>query len=123
MEINVLTHTTMKLIINWLVAAVAIVIAAYLLPGVMVSGFVTALILAVVIGGINLFVRPLLVILTLPLTIVTFGLFLLVINAVLVMLAAAVVPGFAVASFWWAMLFAVVLTLVNYVIHSFSWQM
>ena len=113
----------MKLIVNWLVAAVAIVIAAYLLPGVMVSGFVTALILAVVIGGINLFVRPLLVLLTLPLTVVTFGLFLFVINALLVMLAAAIVPGFAVASFWWAMLFAVVLAMVNYVIHSFTWQM
>lgn len=103
----------MRLILNWLVSAVAIVIAAYLLPGVHVSGFVVALILAVVLGAINAFLKPLLVLLTLPVTVMTFGLFVLVINALLVMLAGAVVSGFAVDGFWWALAFSVVLSLVN----------
>lgn len=103
----------MRLIMNWLVSAVAILIAAYLLPGIAVSGFVVALILAIVLGAINAFLKPLLVALTLPVTVVTFGLFLFVINALLVMLAAAVVPGFTVDSFWWALGFSVVLSLVN----------
>jgi putative membrane protein len=110
----------MKLILHWLVATAAIIIAAYLLPGVQVAGFITALVLAVVIGGINAFIRPVLVFLTLPLTLLTFGLFLFVINAVLILLAAAVVPGFVVASFWWALLFSVVLSLVSAVLHSFE---
>ncbi len=113
----------MKLIINWLVFAVAIVIAAYLLPGVQVAGFVTALILAVVLGAINAFIRPILVFLTLPLTMVTFGLFLLVINAALIMLAAAIVPGFVVSSFLWALVFSLVLTVISAVIHGFGGSM
>ena len=107
----------MRLILNWLVSAVAIVIAAYILPGITAAGFVTALILAIVLGAINAFLRPILVMLTLPLTVFTFGLFLLVINAALIMLAAAIVPGFAVASFWWALLFSVVLSLIGAVFH------
>lgn len=106
----------MRLVLNWLVSAVAILIAAYVLPGIEVSGFVVALILAVVLGAINMFIKPLLVLLTLPVTVVTFGLFLLVINALLIMLAAAVVPGFMVASFWWALAFSIVLSLVGAVL-------
>jgi putative membrane protein len=104
---------------NWLVSAVAILIAAYVLPGISVSGFVVALILAIVLGAINAFLKPLLVLLTLPVTVMTFGLFLLVINALLIMLAAAVVPGFMVASFWWALIFSIVLSLVS----SVFWMM
>lgn len=107
----------MKFVLNWLVAAVAIVIAAYILPGITASGFVTALILALVLGAINAFLKPILVMLTLPITVFTYGLFLLVINAALIMLAAAIVPGFAVASFWWALLFSVVLSLIGAVFH------
>lgn len=91
----------------------AILIAAYLLPGVVVAGFVPALVLAVVLGAINAFIKPILVVLTLPVTVLTFGLFLFVINAVLIMLASFIVPGFSVDGFWWALLFAIVLTLVN----------
>jgi putative membrane protein len=108
----------MKLIFHWLVHAVAIVIAAYILPGVMVANFLAALVLAVVLGAINIFIRPILVLLTLPLTIVTLGLFILILNALLIMLASAIVPGFAVAGFWWALLFAIVLWIVNSVLHS-----
>ncbi|OHA88046.1 MAG: hypothetical protein A2741_00090 [Candidatus Zambryskibacteria bacterium RIFCSPHIGHO2_01_FULL_43_27] len=110
----------MNTIVNWLLQAIAILIAAYVLPGVTVSGFVTALVLAVILGAINTFIKPILVILTLPITVVTLGLFLLVINALLVMLASAVVPGFAVAGFWWAVLFAIVLSVVSSILHRFG---
>jgi len=105
----------MNILIYWFVSAVAIMISAYLLPGVHVASLLTALALAVVLGAINGFLRPVLVFLTLPLTIVTFGLFLLVLNTLLIMLSAVIVPGFALDSFWWAFIFGIVLTLVNFV--------
>ncbi|MBI4037341.1 phage holin family protein, partial [Candidatus Daviesbacteria bacterium] len=94
----------MNILISWIISALAILAAAYILPGVQVQSLVTALVLAVVLGVINAFLKPILVILTLPLNILTLGLFILVINAVLVMLAGIIVPGFAVANFWWALL-------------------
>ncbi len=103
----------MQMIINWFVSAVAIMIASYLLPGVMVSGLIAALVVAIVLGFINVFIKPVLILLTLPINILSLGLFTLVINALLVMLASAIVPGFRVDGFWWAMLFALVLFAVN----------
>lgn len=102
------------MLINWVISALAVVVAAYLLPGVHVSSFVTALIVAVVLGIINAFVKPLLLILTLPITIVTLGLFTLVINAFLILLTSYLVPGFVVDGFWWALIFSVVLSAVNW---------
>lgn len=110
----------MQIIINWALYAVAIAISAYLLPGVMVTGFISALVLAVVLGAINAFVKPVLVLITLPINILTLGLFTFVINALLIMLSASIVPGFDVSGFWSAMLFAVVLSVVNWVIGSFA---
>jgi len=104
----------MKLFFQWIISAISIGIAAYLVPGVVITP-VGALILAVVLGALNLFIRPVLVVLTLPITILTLGLFTLVINAALVMLAAMLVPGFAVAGFWSALAFAVVLMVVGWV--------
>ncbi len=109
----------MKLIFHWLIATLAILIAAYIVPGVTIT-LVGALIAAVVLGALNLLVRPILLILTLPITIVTLGLFSLVINALLVMLAAVLVPGFSVAGFWTAFLFALVLAVVNWVFHLWN---
>jgi putative membrane protein len=103
----------MKMILNWFLYAAAILVTAYVLPGVTISGFVAALILAAVLGAINMFLRPILVVLTLPINILTLGLFTLVINAALVMFADYLLPDFAVASFWWALLFALVLTIVH----------
>lgn len=108
----------MRILIHWFISALAIIVSAYLLPGVHVAGFFTALVLAVVLGAINGFLRPALVLLTLPITIVTFGLFLLVLNTLLIMLAAAIVPGVVLGGFWWALLFGVVLTFINAVLHS-----
>jgi putative membrane protein len=110
----------MKTFINWVISAVAIIIAAYVLPGVNVDGFLAALVLAVVLGAINAFIKPIILFLTFPINIVTLGLFTLVINAGLVILASYIVPGFSVASFWWAMLFSVVLSFVTTVFSSFG---
>ena len=110
----------MKTIIHWIVSTLAILVTAYILPGVHVNGLVAALILAVVLGAINAILRPLLIILTLPISIMTLGLFVLIINALLVLLASYIVPGFAVASFWSAFLFGIVLTIVSSILHMFE---
>ncbi len=110
----------MQIIITWLTAAVAIMISAYILPGVVLEGLIAALVLAVVLGAINAFIKPLVIVLTLPINVLTLGLFTLVIDAALIMLAAMIVPGFGVTSFWWALLFAVVLSLVNAVFAHFG---
>jgi len=89
----------MAILINWLISALAVVVTAYLLPGVRLSGFVAALVTALVLGLINAFIKPVLSLLTLPLTIVTLGLFSLVLNALLILLAAKLVPGFQVNGF------------------------
>jgi len=109
----------MKIFFHWLISAIAILIAAYLVPDVVVTP-AGALVAAVVLGALNLFIRPILVILTLPITIFTLGLFSLVINAALVLLAAYVVPGFSVSGFWTALLFALVLSIVNWVFSLWS---
>ena len=110
----------MKIIIHWIVSALAILVTAYVLPGVNVDGLTAALVLAVVLGAINAFLRPLLIVLTLPISIMTLGLFVLVINALLVLLASYIVPGFAVANFWWALLFGIVLAIVSSVLQMFE---
>ncbi|NJD39389.1 MAG: phage holin family protein [Geobacter sp.] len=110
----------MSLVINWVISGIAIVIAAYLLPGVKLQGgFKAALLTALVLGLINAFIKPVLSLLTLPLTILTLGLFSLVLNALLIMLVTKIVPGFQVQGFWWALAFSVVLTLVNWVLSVF----
>ena len=110
----------MNTIIHWAVSAIAILISAYVLPGVNVDGFIAALIVAVVLGVINVFLRPILVMLTLPISILTLGLFVLVINGLLVMLAASIVPGFVVDGFLSAFLFGIVLAVVSAVLQMFE---
>lgn len=99
-------------IVHWIVTALAIGVAAYLIPGIEVT-LVGALVLAVVLGIINMFLKPIINLLTLPLNIVTLGLFSLVVNALLIMLAGSLVPGFVVAGFWPAFFFAIVVALVS----------
>ena len=106
----------MSFLLQWLVSGLAIIITAYILPGVKVEGFFAALVTALILGLINAFIRPVLILLTLPLNILTLGLFTLVINALLIMLAAAIVPGFSVQGFWWSLLFGLVLAIVNFAI-------
>ncbi|MDP3964265.1 MAG: phage holin family protein [bacterium] len=101
------------IIVRLLVNALAVAAAAYILPGVVVEGFWAAVITAVVIGFVNAILRPIIVVLTLPINFLTFGLFTFVINAVLIMLASSFVPGFSVENFWWALLFSLVLGFIN----------
>lgn len=108
----------MSILINWIVSAFAILIAAYLLPGVHVTSFAAALVAAVVLGIINAFLKPILLILTLPINILTLGLFTFVINAFVIILAANLVPGFSVDSFWWALIFSIVLSIINSFLHG-----
>ena len=102
----------MRFIVRIIITALAVVIASYILPGVSVDGGLSALIVAAVLALINAFVKPLLVILTIPITVFTLGLFLLVINALMILLAAEIVNGFHVDAFWYALLFSIVLTIV-----------
>jgi putative membrane protein len=107
----------MRILINWLVTTAAILISAYLLPGVSVRSLGAALVTALVLGLINAIIRPILIILTFPLTIVTLGLFIFVVNALLVLLTSAIVPGFRVQGFGWALIFSLVFSIVSFVLH------
>ncbi|OPY64471.1 MAG: Membrane protein of unknown function [Syntrophorhabdaceae bacterium PtaU1.Bin034] len=108
----------MHILINWFVMTVAILISAYLLPGVLVRSFFAAVVTALVLGLVNAVVRPILIIFTLPLTILSLGLFIFVLNALLVLLVSAIVPGFEVRNFWWALLFTLVFSIVSFVLHK-----
>ena len=103
----------MSILINWLISALVILASAYLLPGIHVENFLTALVLALVLGILNAIVKPILLLLTLPINVLTLGLFTLVINALLIMLATMIVPGFSVDTFWWAVLFSILISLFN----------
>ena len=99
-------------ITHWFVSTVAILIVAYLIPGINIT-IVGAIVLAVVWALINVFIKPVISILTFPITLVTLGLFSLVVNALLVLLASKFVPGFAVSGFWSAFFFALLLSFIN----------
>ncbi|MCW1949399.1 MAG: phage holin family protein [Candidatus Shapirobacteria bacterium] len=103
----------MKTIIKLFLMGVAIMISAYIIPGVRVDGFLVAVVVAVILSIVNFLIKPIVTLLTLPINILTLGLFNLVINALMIMLVSSVVPGFFVASFGWAVLFGIVLSLVN----------
>src|SRR5687767_8087600 len=104
----------MKLLLVWLINAVALIAVAYLLPGIGVSSFVTALIAALVLGLINAVIRPLLVLLTLPVTVLTLGLFIFVLNGLLFWFVASFIEGFAVAGFWPAVFGAIAYSLISW---------
>ena len=103
----------MKIIIRLLVTAAIAFILAQILPGVHVNTYGTAILFAVVLGLLNIFLKPLLIIFTLPLTILTFGLFLFIINTVTVLLASDWVKGFKIDSFGWGLLFSLMLTITT----------
>ena len=108
----------MKILIKWLLMTVSIMITAYLLPGVSVQSFGTALVTALVLGLINALLRPILIVLTFPFTIITLGLFIFVLNGLLVLLTSAIVTGFSVMNIWWAILFSIVFSIVSFVLHQ-----
>lgn len=108
----------MTILGNWVINALVIMVAAYILPGVHVENYLTAFVLALVMGILNTLIKPLLIALTLPFTIVTFGLFLFVINGLMVVIASHIVPGFSVDGFWWAIIFSIVIAFINLIIHK-----
>lgn len=105
----------LTLIARWIVNAAALLLVAYLYPGVQVEGFMPALWAALVLGLVNAVIRPILVILTLPVTVLTLGLFLFVINGLLFWAVADIVKGFAVSGFWAALLGSILYSLITLV--------
>jgi putative membrane protein len=108
----------MNLIIKLLLNAIAVFILAEILNGVYVDNYITSLIVAAVLSVLNVLVKPILVILTLPVTILTLGLFLFVINAIIILLADKLIDGFAVDGIWTAILFSVLLCILQSLLHS-----
>lgn len=109
----------MKIIIHLIVSSLAIIVATYLVPGATITP-VSAVVLAVVLGIINIFIKPVVKLIALPITILTLGLFSLIINALFIILASKIVPGFNVTSFWTAFWFSIVLSLINALFNLFK---
>jgi len=107
------------LLIRWLFLTVAILVAAHLIQGFEVKGFWSAFLAAAILGVLNALFRPVLIILTLPINILTLGLFTFVINAVLIMMVSGVVGGFEVQGFWSALLGSLIISLVSWLLNSF----
>ncbi|MFN3801247.1 phage holin family protein [Belliella pelovolcani] len=107
---------TWGIIVQLILGGIAVLITSYLLPGVSVEDFFTGVVIAALIALLNITIKPFLILLTIPITVVTLGLFLIVINALLILLAAYIVPGFSVDGFWWAVLFGLILGLINYLL-------
>ena len=99
--------------LKWLALAIAIMFTGWVIPGITISSFVSALIAAIVIALVNLFIKPILIFLTLPINILTLGLFILVINALLFLFVAYLVPGVEIDGFWSAFLGALLLTILS----------
>ena len=116
----------MNILIRLIISAIAVLVTDLLLPGVSLgdmsqtNGLLTAVLVAAVLGLLNAVLKPLLILLTLPVTVVTLGLFLLVINAVIVLIAARLIPGFTVESFWWALGFSLLLSFITSVLSTFD---
>jgi putative membrane protein len=112
-----------RFLLTWLLTAVSLVITANLVTGFVVKNFVAALVAAVILGLVNAVIRPILVVLTLPITFVTLGLFLLVVNALMIWLAGSITPGFQVLGFVPALVGSIVLSIVatvlNFVVERF----
>ena len=103
----------MTLLLVWILNAVALLVVAYVLPGIVVASFGSAMLAALVLGLINSLVKPFLILLTLPITIITLGLFLLVLNALMFWFAGSVLKGFQVNGFWWAVGGAILYSLIS----------
>jgi putative membrane protein len=110
----------MKTLINLFFTTVFVVLLAHFLPGVTVNSFTTALVVAAVLGLLNIFVKPILVLFTLPATIFTLGLFLLVINAIIVMICDELIDGFYIENFWKALLFSLILSFCQSLVGGLS---
>ncbi|MEN6318000.1 MAG: phage holin family protein [Syntrophaceae bacterium] len=109
----------MGLLLRWLILTVAIIIASYLLEGIHVSGFFSAFFAAAILGILNALFRPILIILTLPINILTLGLFTFIINALMLKMVSGVIPGFEVYGFWTAIFGSLIISIVSWLLNSF----
>ena len=107
------------IIIRWLVLTVAIMLTAYLMDGIQVNGFFSALFAAAILGILNAFFRPILIIMTLPINILSLGLFTFIINAVLLLMVSGVIPGFVIRGFWSAIFGSLLISIVSWLLSSF----
>lgn len=111
----------MNFLVNMIIAAIAVAISSFLIPGIHVDGFFSALLVAVILSLLNRIVKPIIVLLTLPITVLTLGIFYLVINVMMVYLASSVLgSGFVVDGFFSALFFSIVLSVVNSILDSFA---
>ena len=110
----------MSTILKWLGYALTVMFVAWIIPGISVENFLSALLVAVVLGLINVFIKPILMLITLPINFITLGLFTLVLNALLLMLAGYVTPGFDVDGFWSAFFGALILSILSALINNFT---
>lgn len=108
-----LIYCSMKLFLKILVSSLAVFFAAYILPGVYLKGFPSAIFVAIIMGLLNAFLKPLLIILTIPVTFFSFGLFLFVINALIILLTDNLLEGFSVDGFWTALFFSIIVTITT----------
>ena len=110
----------MMLLFRWILFSFAIMLIGWILPGISIEGFVSALIVTVVLALINIFIRPLIEFISLPINILTLGLFSLVINALLFMLAGFFVSGVEIDNFWWALLASIILSILGVLIDNIT---
>lgn len=112
----------MQVLVSLILNSLAVFASAYILPGIHVADFMTAVVVAIVLSFLNAFVRPVLLLLTLPINIITLGLFTFVITGLLVLLVSVIVPGFKVDNFLWAIAFAIVLSVFNTFLNSATYS-
>lgn len=110
----------MGILISWIVSAMVVFSIAYIMPGVHVADFTTSLVVALVLGIINAFLKPILLLLTLPINLLTLGLFTFILNALLILLVTRIVPGFSVDGFLTALIFGIILTIANTFVNKFT---
>ena len=118
LTLRILSLRYMKLIIRILISTLAVLITSYFLPGVHLNNVISAIIVAVVLGCLNAVLKPILILFSLPAVIFTLGLFLVVINTVLILLTDKLIDGFHVDGFWWALLFSVLLSIVTSILNN-----
>ncbi len=112
----------LKLLLVWLINAVALLAVAYVMPGIAVASFATALVAALILGLVNAVIRPVLVLLTLPVTIITLGLFIFVINGLLFWFVGSFIQGFVVSGFWVGVFGAIVYSLISWALSSLVFE-
>ena len=107
------------ILMRWLILTVAIIVTSYMLDGIKITGFFSAIFSAAFLGILNAFFRPILLVLTLPINILSLGLFTFVINALLLLMASGVIPGFTISGFWTALFGSLLISLVSFILNTF----